>query len=140
MGRPGCAGETGRNRVGGYCDPAPPRWCGADHRQTAREGRQADDPRTDHKREQRTEGGPMMKFRSTTIAGVALAVASITALAACSSSNSSSSPSGTSSSGSSSSLGLQGQFGNVPAQATGPQTSGTITVAEPPNSAPTWIL
>jgi peptide/nickel transport system substrate-binding protein len=82
----------------------------------------------------------MMKFRSTTIGGVALAVASITALAACSSSNSSSSPSGTSSSGSSSSLGLHGQFGNVPAEATGTQTSGTITVAEPPNSAPTWIL
>ena len=71
---------------------------------------------------------------------LALAVASITALAACSSSNSSSSPSGTSSSGSSASLGLHGQFGNVPAEATGTQTSGTITMAEPPNSAPTWIL
>ena len=28
----------------------------------------------------------------------------------------------------------------MPAEATGTQTSGTITVAEPPNSAPTWIL
>jgi peptide/nickel transport system substrate-binding protein len=82
----------------------------------------------------------MMKFRSTTIAGVALAVASITALAACSSSNSSSSPSGNSTSSGSSSIGLHGEFGNVPAEATGPQTSGTITVAEPPNSAPTWML
>ncbi|MGH3237051.1 MAG: hypothetical protein ACRDOH_28095, partial [Streptosporangiaceae bacterium] len=80
-----------------------------------------------------------MKFRSTTIAGVALAVASITALAACSS-NSSSSPSGNSTSPGSSSIGLHGEFGNVPAEATGTQTSGTVTVAEPPNSAPTWIL
>src|SRR6266481_2753216 len=90
MSRYGCAGETGRNRVG-VLRPSAPQRCGADHRQPAREGRQADDPRTDHKRE-RTEGGPIMKYRSTTkVAGVALAVASITALAACSSGGSSSS-------------------------------------------------
>ena len=40
----------------------------------------------------------------------------------------------------SSSIGLHGQFGKVPAEATGTQNSGTITMAEPPNSAPTWIL
>jgi peptide/nickel transport system substrate-binding protein len=79
-----------------------------------------------------------MKFRSTTIAGVALAVASITALAACSSN--SSSPSGNSTSSGSSAIGLQGQYGKVPAQASGTQHAGTITMAEPPNSAPTWIL
>jgi peptide/nickel transport system substrate-binding protein len=80
----------------------------------------------------------MMKFRSTTIGGPALALASITALAACSS-TSSSSGGGSTNSGSSS-IGLQGEFGKVPAMATGTQHAGTITVAEPPNSAPTWIL
>src|SRR5213082_3026650 len=73
----------------GVLRPSASRRCGADHRQPAREGRQADDPRTDRKRA-RTEGGPMMKFRSKKVAGLALAVASITALAACSSSGSSS--------------------------------------------------
>ena len=64
MGRRGCAGETGRNRVGGYCDPVPRDGAERITGEPAREGRQADDPRTDHKREQRQEGGPMMKFRS----------------------------------------------------------------------------
>ena len=35
---------------------------------------------------------------------------------------------------------MQGQFGSVPDQATGTEHAGTITVAGPPNSAPTWIL
>jgi peptide/nickel transport system substrate-binding protein len=69
-----------------------------------------------------------------TIGGLALAVASITALAACSSSSHSGG------SASSSGIGLQGEFGKVPAQASGTQHAGTITVAGPPNSAPTWIL
>src|SRR5690348_2427469 len=69
-----------------------------------------------------------------TIGGLALAVASITALAACSSSNHSGGS--TNSSG----VGLQGEFGKVPAQASGTQKAGTVTVATPPNSTPTWIL
>ena len=80
----------------------------------------------------------MNTFGKKSIGALALAVASITALAACSS-NSSSSASGTSTSGSGS-IGLHGQFGNVPAMATGTQTAGTIMMALPPNSAPTWIL
>ena len=79
----------------------------------------------------------MNTFGKKSIGALALAVASITALAACSSS-SSSTPSSTSTS--SGSIGLHGEFGNVPAEATGTQTAGTITVAEPPSSAPTWIL
>jgi peptide/nickel transport system substrate-binding protein len=69
-----------------------------------------------------------------TIGGLALAVASVTALAACSSSNH------TGGSTNSSGIGLQGEFGKVPPQASGAQHAGTITVAAPPNSAPTWIL
>ena len=80
----------------------------------------------------------MNTFGKKSIGTLALAVASITALAACSS-NSSSSGGGSTNTGSSS-IGLQGQFGKVPAEATGTQHAGTITVAEPPNSAPTWIL
>jgi peptide/nickel transport system substrate-binding protein len=69
-----------------------------------------------------------------TIGGLALAVASITALAACSSSSHGNGS--TNSSG----VGLQGEFGKVPPQASGTQKAGTITVATPPNSTPTWIL
>lgn len=36
--------------------------------------------------------------------------------------------------------GLYGGFGTVPAAATGAQHAGTVTWAEPPQSAPTWIL
>jgi peptide/nickel transport system substrate-binding protein len=83
----------------------------------------------------------MTTFGKKRIGVLALAVASITALAACSSNSSSSSGSGaTPTSSGSSSIGLHGQFGNVPPQASGTQHTGTITVAEPPNSAPTWIL
>jgi len=81
----------------------------------------------------------MNTFGKKSIGALALTVASITALAACSSNSSSSSATGTSTSGSGS-IGLHGQFGNVPAMATGTQTAGTIMMAEPPNSAPTWIL
>jgi peptide/nickel transport system substrate-binding protein len=80
----------------------------------------------------------MNTFGKKSIGALALTVASITALAACSSSNSSAS--GSSTNGSSSSIGLHGEFGKVPPMASGTQTAGTITVAEPPNSAPTWIL
>jgi peptide/nickel transport system substrate-binding protein len=69
------------------------------------------------------------------IGGLVLVAASVTALAACSSSSS-----GASGNSGSSSIGLAGQFGSVPAQSSGTEKSGTITVAEPPSSAPTWIL
>ena len=81
----------------------------------------------------------MNTFGKKSIGALALAVASITALAACSSNSSSSSGGGSTNTGSGS-IGLHGQFGTVPAMATGTQTAGTITMAEPPNSAPTWIL
>jgi peptide/nickel transport system substrate-binding protein len=75
-----------------------------------------------------------MKLRSRkAIAGLAVTVASITALAACSSS-------GSHGSGGNGAIGVQGQFGKVPPAASGTQKAGTISVAEPPNSAPTWIL
>src|SRR5580692_2686811 len=82
----------------------------------------------------------MNTFGKKSIGALALAVASITALAACSSSSNSSSGGGGSTNTGSGSIGLHGQFGQVPAMATGTQTAGTITMAEPPNSAPTWIL
>jgi peptide/nickel transport system substrate-binding protein len=76
----------------------------------------------------------MNRFGKKGIGALAVVLASVTALAACSSNSSSSK--GTSSS----SIGLQGQFGKVPPEASGTQHAGTITMAEPPNSAPTWIL
>jgi len=79
-----------------------------------------------------------MKLRI--VGGLSLVLAGVTALAACSGSSSTGSASPSSTSSSSASGGLTGQFGNVPAEATGTQTAGTITVAAPPNSAPTWIL
>ena len=83
----------------------------------------------------------MNTFGEKSIGALALAVASITALAACSSNNSSSSSSGGGSTNTGSgSIGLQGEFGKVPAMATGTQTAGTIRMAEPPNAGPTWIL
>ena len=76
------------------------------------------------------------------VAGVAALLA--VGIAACTSS-SGSSTSATSSSPSSSSTStspaaLPGSFGSVPAEAAGTEHAGTITVAAPPNSAPTWIL
>ncbi len=85
-------------------------------------------------------------MRKRIVGSLALVAAGLTALAACSSSSSSSSsttsttsPSPTSTS-SAAAAALPGQYGSVPAEATGTQTAGTITVAAPPNSAPTWIL
>jgi peptide/nickel transport system substrate-binding protein len=66
-----------------------------------------------------------------------LAVTAVVVLAACSSS---SSPSAAPAS-SSSTVTVPGEFGGgVPVQATGAERAGTITVAEPPNDSPTWIL
>jgi peptide/nickel transport system substrate-binding protein len=76
--------------------------------------------------------------RARVIAAGAAALLAL-GIAACSSSSGSSS----SSSGSpaaSSGVAMQGQFGSVPNAATGTEHAGTITVAAPPNSAPTWIV
>jgi peptide/nickel transport system substrate-binding protein len=78
------------------------------------------------------------------VAGAAALLA--VGIAACTSSSSGSSASAPSSSPSSSSTSSSGavtlpdSFGSVPAEATGTQHAGTITVAAPPNSAPTWIM
>ena len=79
-------------------------------------------------------------------AGLALVVAGVTTLAACSGSSSSggtsssTSPASGSASTASSGAAFAGQVGSVPPAATGAETAGTITVAGPPNAAPTWIL
>jgi len=82
----------------------------------------------------------MTTFGSKRIVGLALALAGVTALAACSSSSSTSSSSTTTPTSTSASSVLPQAFGSVPVQASGPQKAGTITIAEPPSSAPTWIL
>ena len=81
----------------------------------------------------------MMKYRSKTkVAGVALAVASITALAACSSSGSSS---GGSNNTSSSVVKVPGGIGSIPAApAGGTKKAGTITWAMAPGATPNWIF
>jgi peptide/nickel transport system substrate-binding protein len=70
----------------------------------------------------------MRKIRSG-LAITALATAAVTALAAC----------GGTSNSSGGAVGLAGAFGKVPA-ASGTPHAGTVTVAEPPNAVPTWIL
>ena len=71
--------------------------------------------------------------------GLALVVAGVTALAACSGSGTGTG-SATASGSAGSGVAMAGQIGGVPAAATGGEQAGTITVATPPNSAPTWIL
>ena len=76
----------------------------------------------------------MMKFRSKT-AGVAVTVASITALAACSSSHSSTSIT------TPRAVTVPGGIGSVPlAPAPGPKKAGTITWAMAPGGTPNWIF
>jgi peptide/nickel transport system substrate-binding protein len=80
----------------------------------------------------------MMKFRRKAIGGVALAVASITALAACSSSSSGSGGGGKAAAGS---VTIPGGIGTVPlAAAGGKAKAGTITWALEPGTAPNWIF
>jgi peptide/nickel transport system substrate-binding protein len=62
----------------------------------------------------------------------------VVGIAACTSA--SSSGGGGTSTGTSTGVAMAGQLGSVPDAATGTEHTGTITVAEPPNSAPTWIL
>jgi peptide/nickel transport system substrate-binding protein len=78
----------------------------------------------------------MMKFRSKAIGGIAIAVASITALAACSSSSSGSSPGKTASGAST----VAGGIGSVPAAAAASGKAGTITWGIPPGFTPNWIF
>jgi peptide/nickel transport system substrate-binding protein len=76
-----------------------------------------------------------MRFRSKAIGGIAIAVASITALAACSSSSSSSSATTT--------PGLTtqpGSIGGIPAAGTPSGKAGSITYGFLASDAPTWIL
>lgn len=72
----------------------------------------------------------MMKFARPGVTITALALVGATALAACGKTSSSNAPS----------TGLGGSFGHIPAAATGAQHAGTITWAEAPGTAPTWIL
>lgn len=78
----------------------------------------------------------MMKFRSKKVAGVALAVAGITALAACSSSGSSSGGGNTAST-----VKVPGGIGQIPVPASGGKVkAGTITWAMAPGATPNWIF
>ena len=78
----------------------------------------------------------MMRFRSKAIGGLALAVASITALAACSSSSTSSGGSTTAGK-----VTVPGGIGSVPLAPSGEKIkAGTITWAMQPGTSPNWIL
>jgi peptide/nickel transport system substrate-binding protein len=71
-----------------------------------------------------------MKFARPGVKIAVLAAVAATALAACAKSSPSAPVS----------FGPAGSFGKVPAQSTGAEHAGTITVAEPPGAVPTWIL
>jgi peptide/nickel transport system substrate-binding protein len=73
---------------------------------------------------------------SRPVIALAAVLCSATMIAACGSSSGGGGKTG--STAPSSKLG--GAFGTIPAEATGAQHAGTITWAETPNSAPTWIL
>ena len=79
----------------------------------------------------------MIKFRSKAIGGLALAVASVTALAACSSSSSSTSSGGTTAGH----VTYPGGTGSIPLAASGAKVkAGTITWAMQPGATPNWIF
>ena len=80
----------------------------------------------------------MSRFGTKRIGGLALAVASITALAACSSSSSSSSSSTTTTQPGA--ITQPGSVGEIPAAGTPSGTAGTITYALTPGGVPNWIL
>ena len=81
----------------------------------------------------------MTRFGTKRIGGLALAVASVTALAACSSS-SSSSTSATNSPGTNGAITQPGSIGEIPAAGTPSGTVGSITYALAPGAVPNWIL
>src|ERR1700751_3606589 len=79
----------------------------------------------------------MMTFRSTKVAGVALAVAGITALAACSSSGSSSGGNNNTAS----TVKVPGGIGEIPVAPAGEKVkAGTITWGMQPGATPNWIF
>jgi peptide/nickel transport system substrate-binding protein len=78
----------------------------------------------------------MTRFSTMRIGGVALAVASLTALAACSSTSHSSTPTVTTPG----SITEPGAVGSIPAAGTPSGTAGSITYALPPGAVPNWIL
>jgi peptide/nickel transport system substrate-binding protein len=75
------------------------------------------------------EGGAIINFGTKRIGGLALAVASVTALAACHSG-----------SATSTSVTQPGSVGMIPAAGTPSGTAGSITYALPPGAALNWIL
>jgi peptide/nickel transport system substrate-binding protein len=80
-----------------------------------------------------------MIFRSKKVAGLALAVASVTALAACSSGGSGGG--GGNNNNSASTVKVPGAIGSVPVAASGGKVkAGTITWAMAPGATPNWIL
>jgi peptide/nickel transport system substrate-binding protein len=81
----------------------------------------------------------MTRFGTKRIGGLALAVASVTALAACSSS-SSSSTSATNSPSTNGAITQPGSIGQIPAAGTPSGTAGSITYALAPGAVPNWIL
>jgi peptide/nickel transport system substrate-binding protein len=74
----------------------------------------------------------MIRVARPTVMIAALTLVGATTLVACTSST------GRGSAAPSTALG--GAFGTIPAAATGPQHAGTVTWAEPPGTAPTWIF
>jgi peptide/nickel transport system substrate-binding protein len=81
----------------------------------------------------------MTRFGTKRIGVLALAVASVTALAACSSS-SSSSTSATTSPSTNGAITQPGSIGEIPAAGTPSGTAGSITYALVPGGVPNWIL
>jgi peptide/nickel transport system substrate-binding protein len=79
----------------------------------------------------------MTRFGTKRIGGLALAVASITALAACSSSSSSSATTSPSTNGA---ITQPGSIGEIPAAGTPSGTAGSLTYALTPGGVPNWIL
>jgi peptide/nickel transport system substrate-binding protein len=80
-----------------------------------------------------------MMFRSKKVAGLALAVASVTALAACSSSGSSGG--GNNNNNSASVVKIPGGIGSIPVAASGAKIkAGTITWGMQPGATPNWIF
>jgi peptide/nickel transport system substrate-binding protein len=80
----------------------------------------------------------MSRFGTKRIGGLALAVASITALAACSSSSSSSSTTPTATTPGA--VAQPGSVGEIPAAGTPSGTAASITYALSPGAVPNWIL
>src|SRR5208283_4520360 len=76
-----------------------------------------------------SQGRQMMRPASSGAATAVLALVSAAALAACVGSS-------TPKTGSA----VPGVYGSLPPAATGAQHAGTVSVAQPPDSAPTWIL